>query len=396
MIESSFQCEVLSPLFMGGADARGAPPELRSPSIRGAMRYWYRALLGGSTFLNDHELLSKLHSKESELFGSTDRGGALSTRLSQAAQLPYESYQKDPALKGTGGSFLPTGKDYLLWSMGSTGGRPGAPRYQPSRQYIKPGATFKFILSAQLQPDTIDKGNAAFWLLSNLGSIGSRANRGAGSIQAVAESSPRLLFNTSSSIKELQDYLRDGIQKCLKIVTGEDWGTLPENQQAEFDTIHPQTCNVWVVADGPNGWDTYLAALNGLGSRFRDYRTHQNPLGRSDHDAVLKWFENGGKGPVIKRPVFGLPIPFRYSNGGPSDVIIHEKGDRRGSPLHMRITKLANGKYVGVLTLFKSRFLPEHTDLKLQERKWKAPVPSDYSIAAKFIDTFPVKEQVGL
>jgi CRISPR-associated protein Cmr1 len=381
---------------MGGADARGAPPELRSPSIRGAMRYWYRALLGGSTFLNDHELLSKLHSKESELFGSTDRGGALSTRLSQAAQLPYESYQKDPALKGTGGSFLPTGKDYLLWSMGSTGGRPGAPRYQPSRQYIKPGATFKFILSAQLQPDTIDKGNAAFWLLSNLGSIGSRANRGAGSIQAVAESSPRLLFNTSSSIKELQDYLRDGIQKCLKIVTGEDWGTLPENQQAEFDTIHPQTCNVWVVADGPNGWDTYLAALNGLGSRFRDYRTHQNPLGRSDHDAVLKWFENGGKGPVIKRPVFGLPIPFRYSNGGPSDVIIHEKGDRRGSPLHMRITKLANGKYVGVLTLFKSRFLPEHTDLKLQERKWKAPVPSDYSIAAKFIDTFPVKEQVGL
>lgn len=395
MTERSFQCEVLSPLFLGGADARGAPPELRSPSIRGAMRYWYRALLGGSALLNEHDLLSKLHAKESELFGNTDRGGALSTRLSQSSQLPFEAYQKDPALKAVDGNYLPTGKDYLLWSMGSIGGRPGSPRYQPPRQYIKPGSKFKFVLSAQLQPHTIDKGIAAFWLLSNLGSLGSRANRGAGSIQATADSSP-ILFNTCASIKELQDYLRDGIQNCLKIVTGEEWGSLPENQQAEFDTIHPQTCNVWVVADGLNGWDTYMAALNGLGSRFRDYRTHQNALGRSDHDAVLRWLESGGKGPVIKRSVFGLPIPFRYSNGGPSDVVIHEKGDRRGSPLHMRITKLANGKYVGVLTLFKSRFLPEHTNLKLQERKWKAPVPGDYSVADKFVDTFPIKEQVGL
>ena len=395
MTERSFQCEVLSPLFLGGADARGAPPELRSPSVRGAMRYWYRALLGGSALLNDHELLSKLHAMESELFGNTDRGGALSTRLSQANQLPYESYQRDPALRGADGSYLPTGKDYLLWSMGSIGGKPGSPRYQPARQYIKPGAKFKFVLSAQLQPSAIDKGTAAFWLLSNLGSLGSRANRGAGSILAATDSSP-VLFNTCASIKELQAYLKNGIQNCLKIVTGEDWGTLSENQQAEFDSLHPQTCNIWVVADGPNGWDTYLAALNGLGSRFRDYRTHQNPLGRGDHDAVLKWFEGGGKGPLVKRSVFGLPIPFRYSNGGPSDVIIHEKGDRRGSPLHMRITKLANGKYVGVLTLFKSRFLPEHTDLKLQERKWKAPVPVDYSVAAKFVDTFSVKEQVGL
>ncbi len=37
--------ETVTPLFLGGADPRGAP-ELRAPSFRGAMRYWLRAALG--------------------------------------------------------------------------------------------------------------------------------------------------------------------------------------------------------------------------------------------------------------------------------------------------------------------------------------------------------------
>lgn len=395
MTERSFQCEVLSPLFLGGADARGTRPELRAPSIRGSMRYWYRALLGGSTLLNSHDLLPKIHALESELFGSTDRGGALSTRLSQASGLPIEHYEKDPALPDREGKRKPTGKDYLLWSMGSTGGKPGSPRFQPARQYIKPGAKFNFILSAQLQPIHIQKGTAAFWLLINLGALGARANRGAGSVQAMTDDSP-ISFKACDSIQELQSHLKKGIQDCMNIVTEGAWGTLPVNEQAEFDILHPQACNIWVVADGNNGWDTYLEALNGLGNHFHNYRTHLNALGKSDHDAVLGWFESGGKGPEIKRSIFGLPIPFRYSDGGPSDVIIHEKSDRRGSPLHMHLTKLASGKYVGVLTLFKSRFLPEKVDLKLQERKWTAPAPSDYKVATDFIKEFPVKEQVAL
>jgi CRISPR-associated protein Cmr1 len=38
--------ETVTPLFLGGADPRGAP-ELRPPPFRGAMRYWLRAALGG-------------------------------------------------------------------------------------------------------------------------------------------------------------------------------------------------------------------------------------------------------------------------------------------------------------------------------------------------------------
>jgi CRISPR/Cas system CMR-associated protein Cmr1 (group 7 of RAMP superfamily) len=37
-------CEVVTPLFGGGADQQ---PEIRLPSIRGGVRFWFRALMSG-------------------------------------------------------------------------------------------------------------------------------------------------------------------------------------------------------------------------------------------------------------------------------------------------------------------------------------------------------------
>lgn len=388
MVKKTYACEVLTPLFLGGGESRGTP-ELRAPSLRGAMRYWYRALLGS---VNLSTLVS-LHEVESELFGKAERGGALATRLLAKEELKKQSYEKDRAIRTPQGDFLPTGKDYLLWSMCSTG-KPNTPRFQPPRQYIEPGAKFEFTLSAKIDEAMLKMGEIAFWLLANLGAVGARANRGAGSFQAVSSES-FLPFKPSSSISELQTHLRTGIQTCLKQV-GNQWKTFAVDEQAEYDLLHPEFCEIWIVANANGGWENYRDALEGLGSHFRDYRTHLKPLGKSDHDAVLHWFERGSKAPQLKRPVFGLPIPFRYSQGGPADVIVHEEGDRRGSPLHMRLTRLSNGHFVGVLTMFKSRFLSEKTQLKLQERKWTAPPPPDFKVIQDFIKTFPIHEGVTL
>lgn len=391
MPQQTFECEVITPLFLGGADARGVP-ELRAPSMRGAMRYWYRALLGGAK-LPGELALHALHSIESDLFGEAEGGGTLATRLRTKGTQPIQPYERDRAIRTPDGDFLPTGKDYLLWSMSSTG-KPGTHRSQPARQYIEPGTMFDIILSATLDKTALKKGEAAFWLLANLGAVGARANRGAGSFHATSNDSP-IPFKTTASISDLQNYLHAGIAACLKQA-----GLVYQQElsQVEFDILHPDVCEICIVADASKGWDSYRSALEGLGSRFRDYRTHTKPkgVGRNDHDAVLKWFEQGGQGPILKRPIFGLPIPFRYSQGGPSDVIVHQDGDRRGSPLHIKITRLSSGQYVGILILFKSRFLPLDTVLKLQERRWTAPAPPDYDVIRDFIKTFPVQEEVPL
>jgi CRISPR-associated protein Cmr1 len=75
--------ETVTPLFLGGAEPRGtkeqpAKPELRPPSVRGAIRYWLRAALGGVIGDSNPEALHKL---ESAVFGSTDFGSPIQLRL---------------------------------------------------------------------------------------------------------------------------------------------------------------------------------------------------------------------------------------------------------------------------------------------------------------------------
>lgn len=387
MLQHTFKCEVLTPLFLGGADARGVP-ELRSPSIRGAMRYWYRALLGGT-----NPSLKSLHEAESLLFGKAEHGGKLVTRLRYKGELKIQTYRKSRPHRTPQGDFLPKGKDYLFWSMASSG-KPNTTRFRPARQYIEPGVEFEVVLGAKLEEDALRHGEAAFWLLANLGAVGARANRGAGAFQ-VLENETHLPFGQSASIPELRDHLRDGIRACLHVAGGA-WGTFPPDTLPPYDVLHPQFCKIWIVAESSEGWDSYENALDGLGRYYRDYRTHLNPLGRSDHDAVLDWYEHRRTPSALKRPIFGLPVAFRYSQGGPADVLVPEKGDRRGSPLHMRITRLTKGRYAGVLTLFASQFLPQDTKLKLQRRKWTAPPPDDYTIIENFVHTFPLVREVVL
>lgn len=388
----NFKCEVLTPLFLGGAQVR-VHPELRAPSLRGAMRYWYRALLGRVAGLGNLETLKQ---SEAEVFGETEKGSAV-TVLIHPEKSEIGTYQKDRAVRTADGSFLPSGKDYLLWSMAASG-RPDTPRYQPNREYIKPGSTFIVELRLRMpqKKDALEKAAAALWLVANLGALGSRANRGAGSIEIRSEDPiSGLIFKPCSTLGELQQHLADGIRQCLFLTSGSDeWRNFAN--PPEYDILIPKFAELWVVSHSAEGWDTAMQALEGIGSQLRDYRSHRSPLGRADHDAVLDWLESKGKAPQIKRAVFGLPIPFRYSDGGPSDVIIPAQGDRRASPLRIRITRLATGKYVGVLTLFKSRFLPEGESLRLQTRKWFALPPTDYTVIQDFIKTFEVRREVTL
>lgn len=59
---------IVTPMFLGGADPT-AEAELRLPSFKGALRFWWRALQRGR--VRD---VAELRSKEAELFGSSETG----------------------------------------------------------------------------------------------------------------------------------------------------------------------------------------------------------------------------------------------------------------------------------------------------------------------------------
>ena len=59
-------------MFLAGAD--GTTPELRAPSIKGALRFWWRAM-------NGHLSLENLKNTEGVLFGNTERKSSFSMRI---------------------------------------------------------------------------------------------------------------------------------------------------------------------------------------------------------------------------------------------------------------------------------------------------------------------------
>ena len=54
-------CSIITSMFLSGADGK---PELRAPSIKGAMRFWWRAM-------NGHLSPEDLKRKETAIFGGS-------------------------------------------------------------------------------------------------------------------------------------------------------------------------------------------------------------------------------------------------------------------------------------------------------------------------------------
>jgi len=83
--KETIKCKTITPLILTGADGR--TPELRPPSIKGMMRFWWRAV-------NGHLSLEELKKQESDLFGaSNEKVGKSKIRIrTQSEQLKQINY----------------------------------------------------------------------------------------------------------------------------------------------------------------------------------------------------------------------------------------------------------------------------------------------------------------
>jgi len=381
----SLKFQTLTPLFLGGANPRGIP-ELRASSVRGAMRYWLRAVLGG-TIGDDYETV---HKRESEVLGDTDTASGLTVRLSQPAFTP-QLYQKQGTTHGPHGKPQPTGRDYLYWSMASTGNADRR-NLQPPKQSIPAATDFSVTLASRFADEDATRlfqASAALWLLTHLGGLGSRSRRTAGSLSVI---SPSIAPGQPDGLAKLPPFQ-------LSAATARDWAAQlaasitairssfpqatpppPIHRPTRFDILHPRVCDIWVL-NGPAPWKTSEDAIKAIGEALRDFRSYREP----DHDNVRTWIE-GRTIPTVERAAFGLPLPFRYSNGGPADVVLGtNQVERRSSPLWLRVSRLANGHYVGIAVLFHSGFLAEGEKLMLQRTKARTAPPSDYALLRDFV-----------
>ena len=175
--------ETVTPLFLGGADPRGEP-ELRAASIRGALRFWLRALLGG--VIGDGKL-DELRRAEAAVFGSTDTG-ASPVVVQITGNVQHASYRP----------------------------LPHNPRKTFTFRGIKPGEIFSLELIPRRPHESVSPivvSTTALWLL--LGGVGKRSRRGFGTLQ-IRDRVESFSFTPEAykDVKELEKTLRQVIEQA--------------------------------------------------------------------------------------------------------------------------------------------------------------------------------------
>jgi len=343
-----FKCQAITPMFLGGADGE---PDLRPPSIKGAMRYWWRAMHG-------HLSIEKLKEKESDIFGNTEQRSkvTLRCRTSHEPKEFIETFRKVKA--GEKGEL--EGMEYLFYSMDLG---------KNNRQYFD-NIPFEVILKSKDKHEAQLKEAAyAFWLLANLGGIGSRSRRGGGSfIITDIEDDSHLGFDFRLDVQSADawvDYLKKGIQTIKHHAKVKDI-----KDKTRFNSF--QNIDIYLVNELHGKAED---ALNFIGERFQKFREEE---GGKDAYNVGNYVDNGSHIPTIEKASFGLPISYRFEVGKNKFIsaTVEPKSEiynRSASSLFISIVQIG-GKYYPLLVNFNSTLLPDGVSLKVSSKEQRKDV----------------------
>lgn len=225
MTSYNFRLRLISPTFIAGSDKNR--PEMRAASIRGQLRYWFRALVGAST-----DSLEEIWKRESDVFGSTGGGSAVSVRV----------YSNNSA----------TSADYAMLPHREHEGR----RALSITRALKPGQVYDLQLVTRpgvaLSNDVLN----ALKLWSLLGGIGRRSRRMFGAIQTTTSDNVIKWQPQPQTSDELANQIREALQESAS--------ASPQPAVPQFPTLNSSHC--WVIV-GKSPYTDFEGPIKAL---FRD------------------------------------------------------------------------------------------------------------------------------
>lgn len=370
-------CELLTPAFLGGAEPN-KQAELRPPSIRGALRAWWRLVVGPDISAEHRHPLS-----EATLFGNSGQGKVLLSLVQPVkdGDTTWNSARERTRRPGAAYFGFPL-------EMGTN-----------QRRALPSGTRFDLRLTMPrgLLPEQERALWATLWCWSHLGGIGSRSRRGFGSIQPtwppivtdlrgapvpgpeqrsgpgtptvtdlrgapvpgpeqLSGATPFHLpaLGNATSLRELAERIAD---------TAHDLKPLRRYSQGSTAPVY------WLGGPGPGarvavwggpdrqGFADGLDAVDAVGRSMMELRRTRGIDGPTPTLATLLAQKRLVLAP--QRAAFGLPLALRPKQGGKRfELLPHVPGPRAGrmpSPLLIRALRV-NGRYYAILTLLAGRW----------------------------------------
>jgi len=312
------ECKIITPLFMGGAKFN---PELRTQSINGVLRWWFR-VAGGN--IEDEKRLFGWASDQSNqglvrlFIKDFDKLKTQIFSIKDFDKIKTEISSKEFDQEGKVRNNR--GLNYLGFSL------------DKKRSYIKESQTFNLIISFHPRATEEDEKKffATLWLAFNLGNFGSRSRRGFGSIKITSINNSNinnlygLSFNPTQNLttQNLKEWINQNLNKIKFLINGNPHKNIPyifEN----FEIYSFKNDN------------SFYELLKDFGHHYSNFRKSE----------ILN-----------KRIVFGLPI---MSNRKYREYTEY-RNLRRASTLFLKILEITKNNYTLIFILTK----PNNTNNK--------------------------------
>ncbi len=427
MIEATYR--VVTPMFIGGATPGFDDCQVRTTSIKGALMFWYRALM-----LSKYSSFDKVRKAEAALFGSP-RTGQAKFRLSVIEQQktlkkPFHTWPEIYLTKegrpldsrGYGVAYLAFG---LVRYVSKRSSPSGQPRYDTTRCAIENGRFAVRIdprARAGFSDTDAEELTASLKIMGLLGGLGARSRHGVGSVSLES-----LKLDDSDEWEAPQDVI--GLSNAIKGVLCRV-GRLGDSEP-EYTAFSRHSRIVIARGGSPESRANPEGSWNDVGCEMIRYRSYgragpyahgrwmrllpwneeiRTPGFTSDHDDMKAIVRKEDPGRHPRRLVFGMPHNYHFD--GVKGIVsvdgLKESVDgreefyqRRASPLLIHVHPLGN-EYVTVLSLLRARFLPEDAKIRvrwLSDTKSRSeaesevlysatprPAQVDWCLISKFLD----------
>lgn len=330
---------VITPLWGGGVEANVNDPVtlIRGSSIRGHLRFWWRALRGncnGST-------ITAMREKENSIWGST--------KVPSQVKITVNVTKKGTKFQAT--NF----HGEQIANVGAMNSRDAYVTFplRLTRASLTENIQFSVVLE---YPDSVkDEVEAALWAWQTFGGIGARTRRGMGAIECIQVDGNS---QTRQSAESFQRSINENLNKWIK------------DDDFPAGVPHMSHGLNYKLTSRQNDKTTGIEALRNIIDQYKRFRQSRPGRERShwpEPDLIRACFPGEtfrheiehqvhGKAP---RAVFGLPIIIHfkdYPNGlqDPDETTIQgvDGIDRLASPLIIRPIHLSSG-FAGMAVLLE-------------------------------------------
>jgi CRISPR-associated protein Cmr1 len=340
--------KLITPLFGGGVSPRENDPSklIRETSIRGQLRFWWRALRGSGS-------LEEMKKREDAIFGSTNQeiGQSKVSIVVKNIQKGNEEFIFNSNDKN---------KPFKKWERVAYAAFALQPtKEEPEQKSIRIGVAFEIEISFPSQKDEendIDfpvEVEAALWAWETFGGIGGRTRRGFGAVELLS-------LTENGKEKKIEKYrmvtVEDQIRADLKKHLLPDKRCDQNTPHLKFDSIFKvkraaNSLNAWKNAI-ENAWKNAIELYKNFRQFRRDKNTHkESNFGKSQWSEPnsIRYIDGRRENErIVKFPRsnFGLPVIFHFPKDKPElkDFTLKLKDyERLASPLILRPIACSDG-----------------------------------------------------